>query len=93
MKLNLSLKQAVLYSVIAIISIVFYIAFGHHLSRIMESIVMDTGLNITQSILYMSVFFILFILTDKFYNLYTRTSANQSIEHKAGQLIDRIDVL
>lgn len=92
MKLNLSLKQAVLYSLTAAISIIFFIAFGHQLSRIMESIVIDTSLNMTQSILYMSVFFILFILTDKFYNLYTRSSANQSIEQKAGQLIDRIDV-
>ena len=92
MKLNLSLKQAVLYSFTAIISLVFYIAFGHHLSRILESIVIGTDLNITQSLTYMSVFFILFILTDKFYNLYTRMSANHSIERKAGQLIDRIDV-
>lgn len=92
MKLNLNLKQAFLYSLLAIISVVFYIAFGHHLSLIMESIVIGTGLNITQSLAYMSVFFILFILMDKFYNLYTRRSANKSIEHKAGQLIDRIDV-
>lgn len=92
LKLNLTIKQAVSYSLIAIISVAFYIAFGHYLSRILDSIVMDTGLNITQNLMFMSLFFILFILTDRLYNLYTRRSANQSIEHKAGQLVDRIDV-
>ena len=92
MKLNLKLKHAVLYSLIAIISVVFYIAFGHYLSRILESIVMDTGLKITEPLMYMSAFFVLFILTDKLYNLFTRTAANKSIEQKANMLIDRIDV-
>lgn len=92
LKLNLSLKRAVLYSLIAAISLAFYIAFGHQLSRILESIVMDKGLKITEPLIYMSAFFVLFIITDKFYNLYTRMSANKSIERKADQLIDRIDV-
>lgn len=92
LKLNLSLKRAVLYSLIAAISLAFYIAFGHQLSRILESIVMDKGLKITEPLIYMSAFFVLFIIIDKFYNLYTRMSANKSIERKADQLIDRIDV-
>ena len=92
MKLNLSLKHAALYGLIAVISVLFYIGFGHHLSRILESIVMGTALNITQALIYMSAFFVLFILTDKLYNFYTRTRANKSIELKAGRLIDRIDV-
>lgn len=92
LKLNLSLKHAVLYSLIAAISLVFYIAFGHQLSRILESIVMAKDLSILAPLIYMSAFFVLFIITDKFYNLYTRMSANKSIEGKAHQLIDRIDV-
>ncbi|CDZ98976.1 ATP-binding/permease protein CydD [Jeotgalicoccus saudimassiliensis] len=92
MKLNLNLKHAVLYGFIAVISVVFYIAFGHHLSRILESIVMDTGVKLTAPLMYMSAFFVLFILTDKLYSLYTKIVANKSIELKANQLIDRIDV-
>lgn len=92
LKLNLSLKRAVLYSLIAAISLAFYIAFGHQLSRILESIVMAKDLSILSPLIYMSAFFVLFIITDKFYNLYTQMSANKSIERKADQLIDRIDV-
>lgn len=92
MKLNLAKKHIFLYSLIAIISVMFYIVFGHHLSAILDSIVMDTELNMSQSILYVSGFFILFMITDKLYNYWTRKTANRSIEQQADQLIDQIDV-
>lgn len=92
MKVDLSKKYVLLYSLIAVASVFFYVAFGHFLSRILESIVMDESLGMTMMLSYMSVFFILFILTDKFYGLYTRRLANKRIENTAGDLIDRVNV-
>lgn len=92
MKLSISKKHIMLYSLIVAASIICYIAFGHHLSLILESIVMDTDLNMGQSLLYMSAFFLSFIVTDKLYDLYTKRQANQSIEQKAEWLIESIDV-
>lgn len=92
MKIDLPKKYVLLYSLIAIISVFCYVVFGHYLSLILESIVMDESISMTMMITSMSVFFILFILTDKFYGLYTRRLANKRIENTAVNLIDQVNV-
>ena len=92
MKINLDKKYVLLYVVIAAVSVSFYIAFGHYLSLILEAIVMGETINFTQRLIYIAVFFILFIITDKLYKLYTTMKGNQRIESIANSLISKIDV-
>lgn len=92
MKLNLDKKYVVLYGLISTIGVLFYIAFGHYLSLTLEAIVMDESVNMTSSLIFIAAFFILFVVTDKLYKLYTTVKGNQSIESIANKLFSKIDV-
>ena len=91
MNVKLDKKQMILYGFIAGLFVLSYLAFGHYLSLIMSTIVMDHG-NITSDLILMTIFFMLFVLISKFYKYLTETRANASIEKLGNQLIDKIDV-
>ncbi|WP_020007018.1 ATP-binding cassette domain-containing protein [Salinicoccus albus] len=91
MKINMPVKYMGLYTVICLAAIAAYVGFGHHLSLLLEDIVMARSAPGGQLLLWMAVFFVLYTSISLLYTTVSQRIANRRIETLGRKIISKID--
>src|SRR5699024_12676592 len=83
MKLELTKKQTLIYTLISVLATGSYLLFGHYISIFLDALIIDS--KHSNTIVHMAIAFILFMIFDFIYKIYTgRVSTN--VVSKYGQM-------
>lgn len=91
LKLDIDKMYLVKYTLISVLIALFYILFGHELSKLLEGLIIFKT-DVSNSLILMVVYFLLFVLVTFMYNKYSGQVASTIVTEKAYQLLDSIDV-
>ena len=91
LKLDIDKKYLVKYTLISVFIALFYILFGHELSKLLEGLIIFKT-DVSNSLILMIVYFLLFVLVTFMYSKYSGQVASTIVTEKAYQLLDSIDV-
>ena len=84
MKLELTKKQTLIYTLISVLATGSYLLFGHYISIFLDALIIDS--KHSNTIVHMAIAFTLFMIFDFIYKIYTgRVSTN--VVSKYGQMI------
>ncbi|WP_271398503.1 ATP-binding cassette domain-containing protein [Salinicoccus roseus] len=91
MKLNMPKKYLILYALMSALGVAAFIMFGHHLSMMLEDIVMEGAAPGVDGLMWVAVFFLLYALMSALYKVVGARVANSRIEALAGRVVSTID--
>lgn len=91
MKLNMPKKYLILYALMSTLGVSAFIMFGHHLSMMLEDIVMEGAAPGVDGLMWVSLFFLLYALMSALYKVVGARVANSRIEALAGRVVSTID--
>lgn len=91
MKLNIPVRQLVLYVLICLGAVGAFILFGHNISEVLSDIVIGGGAPRAADVMWMAVFFVLSALLTFLYRTVSRRTANARIERLGQKVLGKID--
>ena len=91
MKLNMPKKYLILYALMSALGVAAFIMFGHHLSMMLEDIVMEGAAPGVHGLMWVALFFLLYALMSALYKVVGARVANSRIEALAGRVVSTID--
>ena len=91
LKLDIDKMYLVKYTLISVLIALFYIFFGHDVSKLIEGLILFKT-DVSISLILMVVYFLVFVLVTFMYNKYSGQVASTIVTEKAYQLLDSIDV-
>lgn len=91
MKLNMPKKYLILYALMSTLGVSAFIMFGHHLSMMLEDIVMEGAAPGVDGLMWVALFFLLYALMSALYKVVGARVANSRIEALAGRVVSTID--
>ncbi len=91
MKLNMPKKYLILYALMSTLGVSAFIMFGHHLSMMLEDIVMEGAAPGVDGLMWVALFFLLYALMSALYKVVGARVANSRIEALARRVVSTID--
>ncbi|CAD2070629.1 ATP-binding cassette domain-containing protein [Phocicoccus pinnipedialis] len=90
MKLELTKKQTLVYTLISVLATGSYLLFGHYISTFLDALIIEH--TTSNTIFYMALAFILFMTFDFFYKNYTGRVSTNVVSNYGQMIIDDIHV-